>query len=172
MNHPSNKCKECWCHNTCESCVFEHKNFPCDCKCHQSKEVELKDGSYLVEEAEDTEVEFGKIVNRLAHGFPVDKLDWNERIAPFLREIKDLLDKVQEEAYAQGRIRHCQQTHQFLIDQAKKQGIEDSIKSLPSLSDHHGGVDLDDDEIALCDTCLTLVEVRERLKGLLSKLEK
>lgn len=56
---------------------------------------------------------FEKIVSRMVADFPMNKIDWNKKIAPYLREIQGLLEKTKTEAiqegYNRGRIKLMQQ---------------------------------------------------------------
>ena len=44
-----------------------------------------------------TTEKFEKIVSRMCAGFPLDKVDWNKRVAPHLRELQSLIQDVRRE---------------------------------------------------------------------------
>ena len=66
-----------------------------NCPCHQPKEVELEDGSYLVEESE-WEEEFDEIMSHLNWGSCICCGRYRNDLKP---KIRTLLDKVREEAH-------------------------------------------------------------------------
>ena len=75
---------------------------------------------------------FEKIVSRMCAEFPIDKVDWNKRVAPYLREFQELLDKTREEAkneiLGSGRMKHFMEGElERVREEGYKKGIQKNL---------------------------------------------
>ena len=91
-----------------------------DCPCHKPHWQDL---------SKEENNPFEKIVSRMCSEFPIDKVDWNKRVAPYLREFQQLIDNARQEGKNEilggGRMKHFMETE---LAQAKQEGYNEGIK--------------------------------------------